>query len=210
MVTHARAGWGHLLLVLGALLTGSPAQAIRLDVVPSFTQKFVGDVFGVDVVVSGLDAATEVVSTFDLDVSYDPAILQALGVNFGAALGGGLPNSVQFGPFIGAGVIDFAESSLLLDADLDLLQGDSVTLATLSFRAIGAGISSLEFIQDPFFILTGRFDAQGIPADLNPDVGGGRVQVDARQVPVPGVLSLLGLGLIALALRWRLASGTVS
>ena len=190
-------------VVAGAAAAGlfcAPAQAIRLDIVPGFTSKFVGDVFGVDVVVSGLDAASEVVSTFDLDVTFDPAIVQALGATYGTGLGGGAPDSVQFAPGIGSGVIDFAESSLLLDADLDALQGDSVTLATLSFRAIGVGISALSFLPDPLFILTGRFDVSGIPADLNPDVGGGRVEVLAASgVPEPGVLSLLALGLLGLA-----------
>ena len=94
----------------------------------------------------------------------------------------------------------------MLDSDLDASQGDSVTLASLSFQAIGAGISSLQFIQDSFFLLTGRLDTAGIPADLNPDVGGGRVRVDPQSVPEPGMLELLIFGLTALGVARLRAS----
>lgn len=160
-------------IVLALTLFGSlSVHAIRLDFVPALQTKFIGDAVGVDVVVSGLTAANQIVSTFDLDVTYDPAILQATGGTYGSALGGGGANSFQFAPSFGGGLIDFAESSFLLDAQLDALQGDSVTLATLSFQAIAPGISSLQFVQDVFFFLTGTLDQLGIPQDLNPDVGG--------------------------------------
>jgi hypothetical protein len=193
-------GWA---IAIAVAFTAIPAHAIRIDLVPAVQSKLVGNAVGVNVVVSDLTAASQIVSAFDLDVTYNPAILNATGVSYGTALGGGGANSFQFGPSFGGGLIDFAESSFLSDADLASLQGNSVTLATLSFQAIGVGISSLQIVQDLFFVLTGRLDATGFPGDLDPSVGGVRVIVSAPILPVPGSLSLIVLGLTVLMIVSR-------
>jgi hypothetical protein len=65
---------------------------------------------------------------------------------------GGVSNSEAIGvsDLTTPGLVDFAEVSLLSDAALGALQSSSTpfTLATISFDAIGAGNSPLEFINN--------------------------------------------------------------
>ncbi len=84
----------------------------------------------------------EIVSAFDLDVLYDPAILNATSIAFGPALG--FTDIDTFASSIFApGRLDFANISLLLNDELAALQGNSVLLASLTFSAIGIGFSTL-------------------------------------------------------------------
>ena len=48
------------------------------------------------------------------------------------------------------GLVDLAEVSLESDLDLAALQGNSVTLATLAFNAIGTGTGTFNFVFDAF------------------------------------------------------------
>ncbi len=101
--------------------------------------------FSVDVVVSGLSSANEIVAAFDLDVTYDPSILTATGVTFGTLLGDPALFEADNGVVLTSGRIDFWALSLLSDADLVLLQPDSFSLATFSFQTLGAGTTDLLF-----------------------------------------------------------------
>ena len=139
-------------VVLAGLLQFNTATAISLGFQPSSSTVDLNGSFSVDVVVSGLSSANEIVSAFDLDVLYDQSLLTATGVTFGDELGA-IKSEDPFDIFADAliasdltpGRVDFSELSYLLDDDLDSLQDDDVLLATLSFDAIGIGVSSLIF-----------------------------------------------------------------
>jgi hypothetical protein len=156
-------------LVLASLCLPRPAPAFTIGFVPASQTVSLGDPVSVQIVVSGLHDAEpdEIVSGFDLDILYDSAILAALGVSFGAELGGPLDSFQDFDLSL-AGTIDLAEFSFLDDATLDGLQADSVVLATLSFTATGLDTSALLIVQDGDFVLTGRADGGGIPQPLVP------------------------------------------
>jgi len=184
-------------LVLASLCLPRTASAFTIALAPAMQTVSLGDPVNVDVVVSGLHdpEPDEVVSSFDLDVSYDSAALAPVGVSFGIDLGGPLDSFQSFDLSL-AGSIDLAEFSFLDDATLDALQGDSVVLATLSFTAIGLDTSELLIAQDLDFVLTGRVDGDGIPQPLAPlTVLGGSVSVEA---PEPSLGALLTLGFLAL------------
>ena len=125
-------------------------------------------------------------------------VLTATNVQFGTDLGdefflevfNGLDLSV-------AGVIDFAQTSLLSDLELFALQGDSVVLATLSFDAIGVGISSLDFVQD----IVGGSNFSALTLD---NVGTGSVTVnDVAVIPIPGAALLMLTGLFGIGVASR-------
>jgi hypothetical protein len=177
---------GKCLLALGfSLLWVCPAMAISLGFVPSNQSVGLG-AFDVDVVISDLGA--EIVSAFDLDVTYDATILSATNVTFGTFLGG--PFLSFQDTILTSGVVDFAELSLLSDADLDALQPDNFTLATLTFEAIAVGESSLIFSDGVDDIKGRNFAALSIES-----VGIGSVSA----VPEPATILLVSSGLIGLA-----------
>ncbi|MDD2897867.1 MAG: PEP-CTERM sorting domain-containing protein [Desulfuromonadaceae bacterium] len=105
------------------------------------------------------------------------------------------------GTFLSDGVINFWALSFLFDPALSALQGDSVTLATLNFTAMGTGTSALAF--EPYAI-TG-IDVKGVNgAKLDLLVTDGSVTVidGTPAVPEPGTILLFGGGLAGLAF-WR-------
>jgi hypothetical protein len=133
-----------VVLWLSGLLRASPALAISLELVPSSATVMAGDSLSVGVVISGLGGPPSV-GAFDLTVSSDPAILSPTGVTFGLFLGNpGLLEALTDFRFL-AGLMEFAEVSLLLPSDLDDLQPASFTLATLSFTALASGTTMLAF-----------------------------------------------------------------
>ncbi len=168
------------------------AQAISLDFVPASQEVVVGTSVSVDIVISGLDLAGEIVSAFDLDVTYDSTVLQATGVTFGTSLGDPFFfDVVEDSDTSTAGVVDFAALSFLSNLDLADLQGDSVTLATLSFDSIGVGTSSLAFI------LNALNDVKGLDPFIPLTLTTGTGSVTA--VPEPGTILLFASGLGGLA-----------
>jgi len=182
----------------------SPASAITIEIVPSAQTVQVGDVFSLDVVVSGLAIANEIVSAYDLDIAYDATLLNATGIIFGPYLDDlffpGI--SLQDADLATAGIVDFAEVSLLSDLELAAQQPDRFILATLSFEAFNAGSSQLSFLPDPIF----GFDVKGGGALILPlDVIDGLITVTTPSVgiPEPSTVAMLLLALFTLGLTNR-------
>lgn len=177
-------------LLASALLATGAAQAQVVTAVPSSAEVMVGDFFTVDLIVSGLGDAT--VGSFDFDFIYDPFVMTSYGVTFGEGLDVfslGSLFSVSSQP----GLINIFQTSFDTVADLIALQPDMFTLATLSFKAISPGSSSLEVFVNAIG------DAEGVTLPV--ELGAGLVSA----VPEPQSYALLlaGLGLIALSARRR-------
>jgi hypothetical protein len=176
------------------------ASAIMIDIVPTSQTVQAGDAFDVNVVVSGLSATNEIVSAYDFDISYDSSVLAATTVSFGQYLNlSNMLDSFQDVILTNPGIIDFAEVSLLFNNELAAQQPDSFLLASLSFKAIGAGISKLLFVPDPVFGIDVKGSDPLLP--LTVDVTGAQVAVNpAVSVPEPSTLLLMLIALIALPL----------
>jgi hypothetical protein len=155
----------------------------------------VGDTFSVNVVVSGLipqGTARSEVGAFDLDLTFNPAAVSLANVAFGTLLGDPTSEALtDVKP--GAGIVNFAEVSLLPTATLDALQPDTFTLASLSFRATAPGTSTLTLSRA--VVASGSGAALGV-------VSLGATQVKAGgapAIPEPNGFLLFAIGFATVA-----------
>jgi hypothetical protein len=177
-----------LLVTSGVVLCAAPAGAIVIGFVPSDQTVGLGATVGVDLVISDLgDFTAPSLGSFDLDVTYDDAILGAPSVTTLTSL---LGDSSQGETIEGVdlsipGFIDVFLVSLLSPLELDALQPASFVLLTLTFDAIAQGTSALELTE----VLLG--DALG--AELSATAGSGSITVQGpgTGVPEPSLAGLL-------------------
>ena len=166
------------------------SQAVTLGFNPDFQGVLVGDQAIVDLVISGLedDPANfyyQTIGTFDLDISFDSAILGFYSVTFGDQLDlGGLGSWTEVTPDVGT--VNLLELSLDSPWDLEDYQADSFTVATLTFNTLVVGTSTLDIG------INALGDAWANP--LAADVQSGSI----APVPEPATLLLLGSGLAGL------------
>lgn len=167
----------------------SQAWAITLSFNPATSWIDVGDPIDISIAISGLE--NENLSTFDLNINYDAAILSFDKYVLGSGLGD-LSNPMEAEDWSlggGGGTVHLSEISLLLDFSW---QHDSFTLATVSFTGISMGTSPLQFSN----VILG--DEWG--NELSATLADGSVNV----VPVPTTILLMGSGIAGvLGLRKR-------
>lgn len=152
-----------------------------------------GDSFTVDVLVDGaLDLAG-----FQFDVLFDPAILSATSIASGDLFGlDTFPVASAIDNILGS--LSFAETTLAL-AGIDV--SASAVLASIQFMVLAEGASTLDLMNIELV------DSVAVLIDVSSAAGG---QLTARQpsgVPEPGTLSLLWMGLGALAIFRRRVVG---
>jgi hypothetical protein len=189
-----------IVLMVSGLAGVAVAQppALSLSFEPSSQTVGLGDSLGVGIRISGLGDFTEPsLGAFDLDVMFNPAVLDFTGAAFGDPVLGDQLDLTGLGAFTGftgsLGSTNIWELSLDLPSDLETLQEDSFILATLSFGATGLGTSTLGMS------VNALGDSLGNP--LSATLGTGSVSV----VPLPGavLLGALGLGAAGGLLRRR-------
>lgn len=195
------------LAALAILLLASPGHALVIEFDPAADTVNVGDTFEIDIRISGLDAAAEAVTGFDLFMGFDPAILSPASVAFGPGADAIFDTDVAFafgdtfdlGSGLLLGTTGLSTSNPFSISALGFIpspQGDSVLLATLMVDALAAGFGNLTLLDpnvtglDPF--------AGSLAFDL---IGEAAITVEAPvAVSEPGMLLLLGIGLL-LSLR---------
>jgi hypothetical protein len=182
-------GW--LAVGLLALLGPDPARAVGISLVlPGGTEVVVGASVSVEVLVSDLgDGVAPSLGSFDGDVTFDPGLLTYDDVAFGLELGEPVTEALVSVDVAG-GVLTGTAVSLLSPAELDALQGSSVTLGTLFFVASGLGSGQIEVTRAQLS------DAFGAPLAID-WLGSSPITV----IPEPTTILLVACGLAGLAIR---------
>ena len=153
--------------------------------------------FDVDLVVSGLgDYAPHSVGDFDIDILYDPTLMEFDSYVLGSFLGDVdwfEADDWSLGDPSGTGAIDLAEVSYLWPMELNLMQPSEFILAELTFHCLGAGVSDISIDgSDPYLTLGNElgnmFDVITLGEPLT-----------ISQTPEPATMLLLGTGLLGLA-----------
>jgi hypothetical protein len=176
------------------LLVSGMSQAATIGFDPATQTVPTGSSLSVKLGILGLgDGAAPSLSTFDLNIGYDPSLLSFTGVSFGDPVLGDQLDLFSLGSLTSSdnttpGTVNVFELSFDSPTDIDTLQAANFTLVTLTFSALSGGISPLSIS------INALGDANGDP--LAATTTSGSVTVTA--VPLPAAVWLFGSGLFGL------------
>lgn len=186
-------------MLLSMFIVGK-SQAVVIYFSPAVQPGLTGDFVSMDLVISGLgDGVAPSIGDWDFDISYDDLVLSVDGWTFSSELGDidlGEATDLSLGDNF-AGLLGLSVLSLLNPAELDVLQGGDVTLATITFEVLDLGIGEFTDVGIDWVFALG--DGFGDPLDIS-GTRVGRIS-NAVGVPEPGAAILLFTGLVLLARR---------
>lgn len=181
------------------LLTGTSHASTFFNPGFSFTMVSISDIsqtgnsVNVQISISGLGAnIAPSLGAYDLDLSFDSSHLAFSGAVFGDALLGNQLDLLNFGDtsssaFLAtADTLNLSELSFDTVEDLNNLQADSFTLATVSFDVLNVGTSQLTLFANAFA------DAEGNALSVI------TLSAPVTTVPLPSAMLLMASGLMGL------------
>lgn len=181
------------------LYAGSSQASTFVNPGFSFTMVSISDItqtgnsVNIQIGVSGLSpASAPSLGTYDLNLNFDPSHLSFSGAVFGDALLGNQLDLFNFGGNLSGadltdpGTVNFYEVSLDSVTDLNDLQADRFTLATLSFDVLNFGTSDLTLSVNAF----GDAEANDLPVTT--------LSTSVTTVPLPSAIFMMVSGLMCL------------
>ncbi len=190
-----------MVLVIG-LLAGQAWGNMQLSLVPSSQTVGLGSLVDVGIRASGLGGSAPPLIHFDLNVTFDPTILDFTSATFGDPVLGdqldlGNPDGNPMSTTVlGDGRVNVSESSWDSPA-LNSSQAGAFILATLRFEAVGLGTSPLAMSTNTLIVVYHGTSGDSLYYLSASDTG------SATVIPLPGavLLGALGLGSAAGLLR---------
>lgn len=172
-----------LTAVLGLcfFIAALPSHALMLSLTPTSQSVTSGQNLQFSLIATGGSGLQNSLSVYDVDVSFDPTLLNFTGAVFGDPVLGNQLDLTGLGTFtdvvIGAGSVNLFELSFDDPTDLATLQAANFTLATLNFTGLASGTAAL-----------------GLNINVLADESGNALNA----VPEPSALALAMIGLFAL------------
>ena len=185
-----------LVLLLGFSFQSRAVPVVSLEPCQQAVGLF--DTVCVDLMISDLGDLgddDDILTGFDIDVTYDDFILAFDSFVFGTDLDIFGFGSIQDVFDDGAGTVNVFELSFDFDEDLMDFQPNDFLLGTFVFTGINFGTSALDF---GFTLLGGGTDLDFNTIELMADFQGASITV-----PEPGTLFLLMSGLLAMGMHRR-------
>ncbi|ARU56363.1 hypothetical protein OLMES_2300 [Oleiphilus messinensis] len=176
-----------ILMLLTSLVSAAPI----LNVTSSTDSTTVGSTFNVNLSIE--NATSDDVYGFLLDVNFDDALVDFVGITFGTDIGGVIPSYADHTD--NGNAIFVEEFSFGTAGELDG-QADSFTLATLTFEAINVGMSLFNLSNVEFS------DGNGFEIVFD-TIGNDSITINSNEIPVPATGLLMVVGLAAFAVRKR-------
>ncbi len=182
--------------IVGLFLFSSAAQigAVSLSLEPTTTNAGVGDSISFELRIAGLGNYTsDSLGDFDIEIAYDSAALTFDGYSLAGSLGDlSLFNAIDysFGGYA-PGSVGLTEVSLLSPLELDAIQADSFTLATLDFTVDFLSDGGTTLIAIDKVLALGDGYGRWLSLDNTTDA-------HITGVPEPSALALMSVGLIGL------------
>jgi hypothetical protein len=169
----------------------NPGFSLTMVSISDITQ--IGNSVNVQIGISGLGGnLAPSLGAYDLDLSFDPSHLAFTGAVFGDALLGNQLDLFNFGGNLSGadltdpGTVNFYEVSFDSVTDLNDLQVNSFTLATLSFDVLDFGTSDLTLSVNAF----GDAEGNDLPVTT--------LSTSVTTVPLPSAIFLMASGLMGL------------
>ncbi len=180
MKTRSNPSWlrsGFYIAPLAVATACMPAMlsAATLSLLPAVQDVSIGNSFDLSVQIADLgDLSAPSLGTFDLNLLFNPALVQFDSISFGDQLG--LPLDVINTATPGVGSLNAFSVSLLDPLDLDSFQAGEFTLASVHFTALAAGTGDFSLAN----IILG--DSFGVPLPLD-GISGAVVNIGPQGVP---------------------------
>ena len=191
-----------ILACAAAVILWTPqASAAQIFFLPASATVVPGNPVSIDLMISSLGSGV-VLGDFDLDISFDPTHLSLTGFQPSDALGSiAAGDALDFSlGLVSSGLVNVTVISTLSSAALSTLQSEPFRLAALEFNVLALTPGASTQVEVASLNALGDGDGNSLSAT---SLGSAILRGQGDQIPEPGTLLLVPLGLLILSSKRR-------